>query len=129
MPNTPESGNDVASSAAFIGRRVKMKRISLDLTVGEAARRAGLTPAQFSNLEHGRGNPTATTMDRALAAVDMTPQDLAGGGGAGGWGRPRPPHAVDYGPLLADMADTPPRDTPGDGSTGLMLIDWKRLDE
>jgi len=119
MRGTPELANDAALSAA-IRRRVKMKRIALGLTVGEAARRVGLTSAQFSRFEKGHGNPTASTMERAMASVGVTLWDLTGG-----MVRPRPPHAVDYGALLAD---TPPRDTPSNGSTGLMLIDWEDLD-
>ncbi len=97
MRSTVEPTDDAFTPAA-IGRLLKTRRIQLEITLTEAARRADMTEAQFSRLEHGRGNPSVSTISRAMKGLGMTLQDLAGGGDVTARivHRGRPANAVDW---------------------------------
>ncbi len=102
MHSTVESANNALDPAA-IGRLLRRKRKLLDLTLEEAGRRCGMDPTQLSRLEKGGGDPSASTLSRAMGGLGLTLQDLANDSArdvtaltAPGWHRRRPTNAVDY---------------------------------
>jgi transcriptional regulator with XRE-family HTH domain len=56
---------------AAIGRQLRAQRTAAGRTVASVAADAGLSVPYVANLENGRGNPTATALDRLAAALGM----------------------------------------------------------
>ena len=56
---------------AAIGRQLRARRTAAGRTVASVAADAGLSVPYIANLENGRGNPTATALDRLATALGM----------------------------------------------------------
>ena len=73
-PRKPgESGARVKRVLDSLGPRLKMLRETRDLTMREAARRAGVSPSTISRLEAGEGIVSIECFLRLCAAFDVKP--------------------------------------------------------
>jgi predicted transcriptional regulator len=57
-------------STVLIGRQLKAMREAAGLTQAEVAARAGVRPEALSRLEAGNGNPTVSTVERVVKAIE-----------------------------------------------------------
>ena len=72
---------------AAIGRQLRAQRTAAGRTVASVAADAGLSVPYVANLENGRGNPTATALDRLATALGMRLVITLAPGEGGGQGR------------------------------------------
>lgn len=72
---------------AAIGRQLRAQRTAAGRTVASVAADAGLSVPYVANLENGRGNPTATALDRLATALGMRLVITLAPGEDGGRGR------------------------------------------
>jgi XRE family transcriptional regulator, regulator of sulfur utilization len=55
-----------------LGEAVSARRQELNLSQTQLAAAAGVPQADISRIERGRGNPTLTTIEKLLAALQLT---------------------------------------------------------
>lgn len=93
-------------SAMRLGRRLRMSRRRLGLTLDAVSGRTGLSKSFLSQVEAGRANPTLESLHRLAEAVE-TPLSvlLAGPGPAGGGGAVRAPGALALGTTYRPARD------------------------
>lgn len=65
-----------STTAALVGRQVRLRREQRGLSAAELARRAELSKATLSALEGGTGNPTIDTLDALAVALAIPLTDL-----------------------------------------------------
>ncbi|MEC3998250.1 helix-turn-helix domain-containing protein [Actinacidiphila sp. DG2A-62] len=101
---TARPGSSV--SAMRLGRRLRMSRRRLGLTLDAVSGRTGLSKSFLSQVEAGRANPTLESLHRLAEAVE-TPLSvlLAGPGPAGGGGAGRAPAALALGTTYRPARD------------------------
>jgi transcriptional regulator with XRE-family HTH domain len=73
-PANAQPPADAQPTLAAFGRRLKVRRVELGLTLDQAAEKTGLTAAQISHLENGQGDPRFSTIMRAVKGLDLTLQ-------------------------------------------------------
>ncbi|TDC41783.1 XRE family transcriptional regulator [Actinomadura sp. KC345] len=61
-----------AGHALALGQAVYDRRVTLDITQAELARRAGMTQPQISNIEGGDSVPTLALLTRLTVALDAS---------------------------------------------------------
>lgn len=72
---------DVDSGGTDIGRRIAEQRDKAQLSVADVAERAGMSPKYLTYLESSpTATPTAATLTRIAAALDVTSSTLEGAG-------------------------------------------------
>ncbi|MCX4091059.1 helix-turn-helix domain-containing protein [Nocardia sp. alder85J] len=60
----------------LVARNVHRYRLERAMSIGELARRSGLSKQTLSKIEHGLGNPTIDTLAQLGAALDVTVRRL-----------------------------------------------------
>ena len=65
-------------TAKMLGKRIKARRLELGMTQIECAKRAGIVQPYLLNLEHGRRDPTLSTLVRIAKALKVSLSDLFG---------------------------------------------------
>lgn len=83
-----QPGCESSASAARLGRRLRMSRRRLGLTLDALSGRTGLSKSFLSQMESGRANPTLESLHRIAEAVE-TPLSVLLGGPGGAAPRPR----------------------------------------
>lgn len=63
-------------SAAELGRRIKMLRISRGLTLKDLEERGGISATHISEIERGKASPTVGALGRIARALGMRPATL-----------------------------------------------------
>ncbi len=66
---TPEPNIEVISLAEQFGRQLYERRTWRGISQAELARRVGMHQSTIAKLEQGKGNPTASLMQKLLHAV------------------------------------------------------------
>ena len=61
---------------ALVARNVRRFRLERAMSLGELARRSGLSKQTLSKIEHGDGNPTVETLAQLGAALDLSARRL-----------------------------------------------------
>jgi HTH-type transcriptional regulator/antitoxin HipB len=64
------AGYEETRRAIVIGRAVRARRLELELSQAELARRASMTQSAVSRLEAGAAMPTITVLERLAKALD-----------------------------------------------------------
>lgn len=78
---TRQTGRESGASAARLGRRLRMSRRRLALTLDAVSGRTGLSKSFLSQLESGHANPTLESLHRLAEAVETPLSVLLGGPG------------------------------------------------
>lgn len=68
------------TSAAEIGRRVRMVRVALGMSQGDLAQAVGMRQGPICNIEMGRNAPSVGTLARLCVALRCEPDVLLSGG-------------------------------------------------
>lgn len=63
-----------------LGREVRRRRQALGLTLEQLAERSGLTPNYIGTVEHGRRDPSLSTILALAKGLETSPADLFGRG-------------------------------------------------
>jgi transcriptional regulator with XRE-family HTH domain len=93
---------DVSSGGTDVGRRIAEQRDKSHLTVADVAERAGMSPQYLTYLESSpTANPTAATLTRVAAALDVTPSTLEGAG----LNLPPGQRSAGHSPTLHDLSE------------------------
>jgi XRE family transcriptional regulator, regulator of sulfur utilization len=66
--------------AERLARSVRVHRVARGLSLGELARRSGLSKTSLANVESGAGNPSLETLWRIAGALDLPLGELLGEG-------------------------------------------------
>ncbi|WP_042426488.1 helix-turn-helix domain-containing protein [Streptacidiphilus anmyonensis] len=79
-----EAGGDGERAEPSLGRAIRRRRRSLDLTLAEVARRTGLSVPFLSQVENARARPSMRSLQRIADGLETTAVDLLATAEAGG---------------------------------------------
>jgi transcriptional regulator with XRE-family HTH domain len=108
------------AAATDLGRRIAAQRGRADLSVADAADRAGMSAGYLAYLESSPApNPTQATLTRLAAALGAAPEELSGAG----MNMPPGQRSAGDKPALGTLTEAECRERIGPGGVGRFLFD------
>ncbi len=108
------------AAATDLGRRIAEQRGRADLSVEDAADRAGMSAGYLTYLESSPApNPTQATLTRLAAALGAAPEELSGAG----MNMPPGQRSAGDKPALGTLTEAECRERIGPGGVGRFLFD------